>query len=113
MVAKLILSSEGDVVHKVEMIIERKSEEKSNESDGGETMLLISTVSVAQQLDFFLDRFQFANKIKLSPLKLDAYKDSCMVKLVESMAQDIDNLSDHIKSAFGPSWKEVVRKKRF
>lgn len=57
-----------------EEVEEREKEEKNNESGGGEATFLISIAPVAQQLDFFLDRFQSANKIKLSPLELDAYK---------------------------------------
>lgn len=34
--------------------------------------------------------------------------DVCMVELAEGMEQDIDNLSNHMKSAFGSSWKEVL-----
>lgn len=95
-----------------EEVEEREKEEKNNESGGGEATFLISIAPVAQQLDFFLDRFQSANKIKLSPLELDAYKDSCMVKLAEGIPQDVDNLSDHIKSVFGPSWKEVLTEEK-
>lgn len=35
-----------------------------------------------------------------------------MVKLAEGIPQDVDNLSDHIKSVFGPSWKEVLTEEK-
>ncbi|XP_020571426.1 protein CMSS1 [Phalaenopsis equestris] len=70
--------------------------------------VLLSSLPAAQQLDFFLDRFQSANKSKLSPLELEAYRDTCMVELSKDANQDAENINKHIKDAFGESWKEVL-----
>lgn len=41
----------------------------------------------------------------------DDAADACIVKLSESLPQDVSNLSEHMKASFGPSWKEVLCKK--
>ncbi|WOL12819.1 protein CMSS1 [Canna indica] len=93
----------------------KKKEEEETEEDGdkreessSDATLLISTTPAAQQLRFFLDLFQTANKVKLSPLELDAFKDTCMVELADGVEQNVDNLCDHMKSAFGSSWREAL-----
>ncbi|KAJ0971896.1 hypothetical protein J5N97_019855 [Dioscorea zingiberensis] len=91
--------------------IKSKAKEEQKKKKGREAehdALLLSTLPAAQQLSFFLDRYQSANSIKLSPLELEAFKDTCVVELPQGAAQDVDNFSDHIKATFGGSWKEVL-----
>ncbi|KAK8937885.1 hypothetical protein KSP40_PGU000779 [Platanthera guangdongensis] len=68
--------------------------------------VLLSSFPAAQQLRFFLDRLQSANK--LSSLELEGYTDTSLMELSKGINQDVDNLSKHIKDAFGPSWREVL-----
>ncbi|XP_072953426.1 uncharacterized protein [Typha angustifolia] len=85
----------------------RRKDEKMTE-DGGESDALLSTSPAAEQLRFFLHCYQTGTKTKLSPLELDVYSDSCMVELTEGVDQNVDYFSDHVKAAFGTSWKEVL-----
>ncbi|PKU76740.1 protein CMSS1 [Dendrobium catenatum] len=85
----------------------KRTTKKATEDSKVETVLL-SSLPATQQLGFFLDRFQSANKSKLSPLELEEYKDACMVELSKDINQDANNLSKHIKDAFGESWQEVL-----
>ncbi|KAL8201794.1 hypothetical protein R6Q57_010941 [Mikania cordata] len=71
---------------------------------------LLTTAS--QQLDFFIQQYQSANGIQLSSLELESFTDACIVKLSESLPQDVSNLSEHMKSSFGSSWKEALCKKQ-
>lgn len=71
---------------------------------------LLTTAS--QQLDFFIKQYQSANGIQLSSLELEPFTDACILKLSESLPQDVSNLSEHMKAAIGPSWKEVLCKKQ-
>lgn len=64
-----------------------------------------------QQLEFFIKEFESANGIQLSSLELENFKDTCILKLSESIPQDMDNLSEHMKASFGSSWKEALCKK--
>ena len=38
--------------------------------------------------------------------------DACILKLSESLPQDVSNLNEHMKASFGPSWKEALCKKQ-
>ncbi|KAK8933593.1 hypothetical protein KSP39_PZI015952 [Platanthera zijinensis] len=98
----------------IDDIMEKGKEEKKKkkitkkaveDSKVVETVLL-SSFPAAQQLRFFLDRLQSANK--LSSLELEGYTDTSLMELSMGMNQDVDNLSKHIKDAFGPSWREVL-----
>lgn len=70
---------------------------------------LLTTAS--QQLDFFIQQYQSANGIHLSSLELESFTDACILKLSESLPQDVSNLSEHMKASFGASWKEALCKK--
>lgn len=70
---------------------------------------LLTTAS--QQLNFFIQQYQSANGIQLSSLELESFTDACIVKLSDSLPQDVSNLCEHMKASFGPSWKEVLCKK--
>ncbi|KAM0940901.1 putative protein Cms1 [Dioscorea sansibarensis] len=84
----------------------RKKKKKGKEAE--HDALLLSTLPAAQQLCFFLDRYQSANGIKLSPLEVEAFKDTSVVELPQDVAQDVDNFSENIKTAFGDSWREAL-----
>ncbi|KAI3795071.1 hypothetical protein L1987_37715 [Smallanthus sonchifolius] len=71
---------------------------------------LLTTAS--QQLQFFIQQYQSANGIQLSSLELESFTDACIVKLSESVVQDVSNLSEHMKASFGSSWKEALCKKQ-
>ncbi|XP_043720329.1 protein CMSS1 [Telopea speciosissima] len=82
--------------------------EKSNSKDIKVHPLLSNHATASQQLSFFLDRFQSANGLKLSSLELEPIKDTCMLELSQGLEQDAETLSEHVKAAFGTSWKEVL-----
>lgn len=95
----------------------KKKQEKVEDEQGGgsgvarkEETFLLSTLPVDQQLRFFVGRFQSACGFKLSSLELEAFKDTCMVKLVRSLEQDTKNFYQHVKGQFGSSWKETLCK---
>ncbi|EHA8588023.1 hypothetical protein COCNU_scaffold003913G000020 [Cocos nucifera] len=88
--------------------MKNREEEKKKSAEADRDTVLLSTVPVAEQLRFFLNLFQSANKLKLSTLELEAFKDTSMVRLAEDMDQDVENLSKHMKAVFGTSWKEVL-----
>lgn len=69
-------------------------------------------LTASQQLEFFIQQYQSANDIQLSSLELESFTDACILKLSESLPQDVSNLSEHMKASFGPSWKEVLCKKQ-
>ncbi|KAI7755739.1 hypothetical protein M8C21_026608 [Ambrosia artemisiifolia] len=71
---------------------------------------LLTTAS--QQVQFFIEQYQSANGIQLSSLELESFTDACIVKLSESIPQDVSNLSEHMKASFGSSWKEALCKKQ-
>ncbi|KAJ4762344.1 Protein CMSS1 [Rhynchospora pubera] len=94
---------------------EKKGKEKVSAKKAGKTnagsgsdVSLVSAGPADRQLRFFLHCFQTSTKSKLSPLELEAYNERCMVKLAEGVNQDVENLSDHIKEAFGVTWKEEL-----
>nr|XP_043617260.1 protein CMSS1 [Erigeron canadensis] len=71
---------------------------------------LLTTAS--QQLDFFIQQYQSSNGFQLSSLELESFSEACIVKLSDSVPQDVSNLSEHMKSSFGSSWKEALCKKQ-
>lgn len=60
----------------------------------------------SQQLSFFLNQYQSSNGIQLSSLERESIKDRCILELPQSIAQD--TLGEHMKTAFGPSWKQEL-----
>uniref|UniRef100_A0A5B7BHH7 Protein CMSS1 n=1 Tax=Davidia involucrata TaxID=16924 RepID=A0A5B7BHH7_DAVIN len=84
-----------------------KSKSKNNENNN-----TVEPATASQQLSFFLDQYQSANGIQLSSLELEPIKDACIVKLPEGLAQNFSTLGEHMKDAFGLSWKEVLCEKQ-
>ncbi|KAJ6821305.1 protein CMSS1 [Iris pallida] len=75
-------------------------------NDGGS--VVVSTAPAAEQLRFFIGRYESANGMKLSPLELEGFKDTCMVELPQGVDQDVNNFSQHMKATSGASWKKVL-----
>lgn len=67
-----------------------------------------ATTTPSQQLSFFLNHYQSTNKIQLSSLELDSVKDSCILELPPGLPQDATTLSEHMKTAFGQSWRHEL-----
>ncbi|XP_058093499.1 uncharacterized protein LOC131239687 [Magnolia sinica] len=84
----------------------KKKNKKIPKADGDSKAPVL--LAATQQLQFFLDRFQSANGIKLSSLELEGFKDTCIVDLSQDLTQDASNLSKHLKATFGMSWKETL-----
>lgn len=62
----------ADFENKANEELRNKKKKKGKEAE--HDALLLSTLPAAQQLRFFLDSYQSANGIKLSPLELEAFK---------------------------------------
>lgn len=67
--------------------------------------------TAAQQLEFFHEQYQSANRVQLSSLELDSFTETCMLELNPDHAQISSALADHMKVAFGSSWKESLCEK--
>ncbi|KAK4489126.1 hypothetical protein RD792_004920 [Penstemon davidsonii] len=66
----------------------------------------------SQQLSFFIDQYQSANRVQLSTLELDSLKETSIVELRRGPAENITgDLGEHVKDAFGSSWKQKLCEK--
>ncbi|KAL3835038.1 hypothetical protein ACJIZ3_009774 [Penstemon smallii] len=66
----------------------------------------------SQQLSFFIDQYQSANRVQLSTLELDSLKETSIVELCRGPAENITgDLGEHVKVAFGSSWKKELCEK--
>uniref|UniRef100_A0A7N0UIK5 Uncharacterized protein n=1 Tax=Kalanchoe fedtschenkoi TaxID=63787 RepID=A0A7N0UIK5_KALFE len=68
----------------------------------------VKSPSPSQQLEFFLDKFQSVNGVKLSTLELESITENCIVKAPVGHDQDASNLGEHLKFAFGSSWENKL-----
>ncbi|KAL8486936.1 hypothetical protein ACS0TY_023578 [Phlomoides rotata] len=111
-------------IHKSKVKDKKKKPSKNNEEKKEfETTAAATTVgkresgviqrpTASQQLSFFIDQYQSANRVQLSSLELDSLKETCIVEQGQSPAQNTtDNLDEHVKVAFGSSWKKVLCEK--
>ncbi|KAK8663415.1 hypothetical protein V6N13_083236 [Hibiscus sabdariffa] len=64
--------------------------------------------SPSQQLSYFLSQFESSNGFQLSSLELESIKDSCILDVPQELGQDVMELEEHIKAAFGAKWKEEL-----
>ncbi|CAM0905047.1 unnamed protein product [Alopecurus aequalis] len=91
---------------------QRPAAEQDNAAAAGEPagggVLLSAALPPARQLEFLLRSFERAAKMRLSPLELGAYSEQCMVQLAEGASQDVESFGDHVKGAFGATWKEEL-----
>lgn len=83
--------------------VTESTEETENDGNNG-----VQLATASLQLRFFVHQYQSANGVQLSSLELESLKDTCILDLCEGPAQNISNLGQYIKVAFGPSWKEVL-----
>ncbi|PHU18741.1 hypothetical protein BC332_14436 [Capsicum chinense] len=67
--------------------------------------------TAAQQLMYFHQQYESTNRVQLSSIELDSFTETCMVELNPDQAQSSSALADHMKVAFGPSWKEILCEK--
>lgn len=88
---------------------ERKKDEKKGVKKENDAVQ-VQQPTASQQLSYFLHQYQSANAIQLSTLELESFKDTCMVELSQDTAQN--NLGEHMKPAFGSSFKEVLCEKQ-
>lgn len=65
--------------------------------------------TASEQLEFFIHHYQSANRVQLSSLELESFKDTCMVELIRDQATNKRTLGDHLKVAFGSSWKDLCK----
>lgn len=92
-------------------ITSKKKKAKTKTSDKNNSSLGLATA--AEQLSFFVDQYQSANGVQLSVLELESIKpDKSILELSQGMDQSASNLSEHMKAAFGSSWKEVLCEKQ-
>ncbi|KAJ8540121.1 hypothetical protein K7X08_026510 [Anisodus acutangulus] len=67
--------------------------------------------TAAQQLKFFHEQYQSSNRVQLSSLELESFTETCMLELNPDQDQTSSALADHMKGAFGPSWKQILCEK--
>ncbi|PSS35705.1 Chitinase-like protein [Actinidia chinensis var. chinensis] len=84
---------------------------RSNESKNNRSGIFVAETA-ADQLRFFLDQYQSANGVQLSSLELESINDKCILELSQGLDQSTSNLGDHVKAAFGSSWKEILCEKQ-
>ncbi|CAA2957488.1 protein CMSS1 isoform X2 [Olea europaea var. sylvestris] len=104
-------NSGGNTLIDSTKIREKKNVTESTEAAENDGNYGVQLATASLQLRFFVHQYQSANGVQLSSLELESLKDTCILDLCEGPAQDISNLGQHIKVAFGPSWKEVLCEK--
>ncbi|KAF7133448.1 hypothetical protein RHSIM_Rhsim09G0036800 [Rhododendron simsii] len=87
--------------------------EKKAKTKPDKNHISLGVATAAEQLSFFVDQYQSANGVQLSALELEPIKaDKCILELSRGMDQSASNLGEHMKAAFGSSWKEVLCEKQ-
>ncbi|KAL1806211.1 hypothetical protein DCAR_0831982 [Daucus carota subsp. sativus] len=69
-------------------------------------------ITPPQQLSFFINEYQSTNRIQLSSLELESIKDTCILELPQGLAQDASTICEHMKAAFGQSWRHQLCEKQ-
>eukprot|EP01018_Ginkgo_biloba_P014516 Gb_37210 [translate_table: standard] len=92
------------------VVSQPKSKKLANQHLGGGIVDKSSVEfgSCAEQLEWFFNAFQAGTGAMLSSLELEEIPEDCMMDLSNTMDHSIQNLSKHVKTMFGPSWKEVL-----
>ncbi|KAL0432972.1 UNVERIFIED_CONTAM: protein CMSS1 [Sesamum latifolium] len=75
----------------------------------GKTVVQRATAS--QQLSFFVNQYQSANRVQLSSLELDSLKETCIAELQGPAQNTTGKLDENMKVVFGSSWKQVLFEK--
>ncbi|KAM0882588.1 hypothetical protein ACQ4PT_032199 [Festuca glaucescens] len=104
----LAVKSTNPVSKKTHKQKEQRPAAAAADEPAGGGVLLSAALPPARQLEFFLRSFERAAKMRLSPLELGAYSEGCMVQLAEGVSQDVESFGDHVKGAFGATWKEEL-----
>ncbi|KAG8375977.1 hypothetical protein BUALT_Bualt09G0015200 [Buddleja alternifolia] len=74
-----------------------------------DVVVVVEWATASQQLTYFLNQYQSANRLQLSSLELHSLKETCIVELCQGPAKDITGqLGEHLKIVFGSSWREVL-----
>ncbi|XP_059318311.1 uncharacterized protein LOC132068663 isoform X2 [Lycium ferocissimum] len=88
-----------------------KAKSKSKVVKDKELNDVIRFPTAAQQLKYFHEEYESANRVQLSSLELESFTETCMLELNPEQAQSNSALADHMKVAFGSSWKEILCEK--
>ncbi|KAJ6401291.1 hypothetical protein OIU84_016662 [Salix udensis] len=96
---KINLKKEKGMNKKTELSKNKENQNKSETS---------TPASASQQLSFFINEFQSANGVQLSSIELESINETCFVELSQEFGHDVMALGNHMKTAFGPSWKQVL-----
>ncbi|XP_060213492.1 uncharacterized protein LOC132640755 [Lycium barbarum] len=88
-----------------------KSKSKSKVVKDKELNDVVRFPTAAQQLKYFHEAYESANRVQLSSLELESFTETCMLELNPEQAQSNSALADHMKVAFGSSWKEILCEK--
>ncbi|KAK4421564.1 protein CMSS1 [Sesamum alatum] len=96
-----------------------KSNEKKSEigkaaattTSGQRVKNVVQRATASQQLSFFVNQYQSANRVQLSSLELDSLKETCIVELQGPSQNTTGNLDENMKVVFGSSWKKVLFEK--
>ncbi|KAF7113229.1 hypothetical protein RHSIM_RhsimUnG0147000 [Rhododendron simsii] len=92
-------------------VLAKKKKAKTNLHKNHSSSLGVTTA--AEQLSFFVDQYQPANGVQLTALELESIKaEKCILELSQGMDLSASNLGEHMKAAFGSSWKEVLCEKQ-
>ncbi|KAF7144453.1 hypothetical protein RHSIM_Rhsim04G0094000 [Rhododendron simsii] len=92
-------------------VLAKKKKAKTKPHKNHRSSLGVATA--AKQLSFFVDQYQSANGVQLSALELKSIKaEKCILELSQGMDLSASNLGEHMKAAFGSSWKEVLCEKQ-
>nr|XP_016454408.1 PREDICTED: protein CMSS1-like isoform X1 [Nicotiana tabacum] len=105
------------VKRKQQNLKKMKINSKSNENSKTKSKMknseknMVSFPTAAEQLKYFHEQYQSANRVQLSSIELESFTETCMLELNRNQAQNSSPLADHMKVAFGPSWKESLCEK--
>nr|GLL47700.1 protein CMSS1 [Ipomoea trifida] len=91
---------------------EKTKASKGKTKNGGSNLGngVVCGTTASEQLNFFIHQFQSANRVQLSSLELESFKDTCMVELSWDQTKNPRTLGEHMKVAFGSSWKDLLCK---
>ncbi|KAL0368626.1 UNVERIFIED_CONTAM: hypothetical protein Scaly_1081500 [Sesamum calycinum] len=72
---------------------------------------VVQRATASQQLSFFVNQYQSANRVQLSSLELDSLKETCIAELQGPAQNMTGKLDENMKIVFGSSWKQVLFEK--
>ncbi|XP_078432851.1 U3 containing 90S pre-ribosomal complex subunit [Wolffia australiana] len=113
-VRKKLKGKKGEAKDPIENKMKEKEEKKKKDevSEKGGLVaapsIMLSTLPVDEQLQFFCNQFESANKFKISSLELEPVKLTCFAQLPADVDQEVDSLCKHVKDTVGPLWKKEL-----